>query len=198
MTVLPLVIAPDPFLNQPSQAVQTVDGAVRQLLDDMLETMYANKGIGLAAVQVGIHKRLVVIDVEYESPRYGGNPDAPVKPGKPMKFVNPEIVELSDNEVPYDEGCLSFPEQYSEVIRPDQVTVKYLDEQGSPQTLTATGLLATCLQHEIDHTNGITFVDHISKLKREMILKKLKKAKKLGYFDDHDCGDPHCGHDHTM
>lgn len=194
MAILPLVIAPDPFLNQPSEKVEVVDDEIRALLDDMLETMYASQGIGLAAVQVGVHKRLVVVDVEYPSPRYEGEEAGP---GKPMKLINPEIVESSDALHDYDEGCLSFPGQYSSVTRPEVVTVKYLDENGKEQVLEADGLLATCIQHEIDHTNGIVFVDHISKLKRNMILKKLTKAKKSGAFD-HDCGDPHCGHDHDL
>jgi peptide deformylase len=192
MTVLPLVIAPDPFLNQPSATVEVVDDEVRQLLDDMLETMYASHGIGLAAVQVGVHKRVVVVDVEQPTPRYENDAAGP---GKPIKMVNPEIVTESDSLNEYDEGCLSFPGQYSSVTRPEKVTVKYLDENGQPQQLEADGLLATCIQHEIDHTNGIVFVDHISKLKRNMILKKLTKAKKAGVFEG-DCGDPSCGHDH--
>lgn len=186
MTVLPLVIAPDTFLNQPSEDIEVVDDNVRQLLDDMLETMYASKGIGLAAVQVGQHKRAIVVDVDWKEEDHISR--------KPLKLVNAKIVKHADKEVPYQEGCLSFPGQYSEVQRPESVTIEYLDENGKPQTLEAEGLLATCIQHEIDHTNGITFVQHISRLKRDRILKKLEKLKKAGAFDPHDCGDPHCTH----
>jgi len=187
MTILPLVIAPDPFLNQPSQKVGAIDNNIRALLDDMAETMYDSQGIGLAAVQIGIHQRLVVVDVEWR--------DDDLRTRKPLKLINPEIVTSSDDLSHYNEGCLSFPSQYSEVTRPAFVEVRYQDESGTEKTLKAEGLLATCIQHEIDHTNGITFVDHISKLKRDMILKKLVKAKKQGLFD-HGCGDPHCHDDH--
>lgn len=169
MTILPLVIAPDERLNLPSQKVEVVDDAVRKTLDDLLETMYANDGIGLAAVQVGIHKRMVVVDVGIRN----GKPT-------PMKLVNPEIVEDSEELSVYQEGCLSFPDQFSEVTRPAGVRIKYLDENGKEQSIEATGILATCIQHEIDHTNGVVFVDHISSLKRDMIIRKLKKAKRLG------------------
>ncbi len=169
MSVRPLVIAPDERLTIPSQAVAVVDDGIRALLNDMLDTMYANEGIGLAAVQIGIHKRCIVVDVG-------------VRDGEkePMKLVNPEVVERSADDSVFKEGCLSFPDQYSEVVRPDTVTVRYLDEHGTPQKIEAVGILATCLQHEIDHTNGIVFVDHISKMKRDIILRKLKKAKRLG------------------
>lgn len=183
MTVLPLVIAPDERLNTPSKPVEKVDDALRAFVKDMFDTMYANKGIGLAAVQVGVHKRVIVIDTEWGSSRYGGDEDAPAKPGKPMVFINAEIVEEAEELSSYNEGCLSFPDNYSEVERPARVTVKYLDEQGTEKTITAEGLLATCIQHEIDHTDGVVFVDHISRLKRDMIIRRLKKAKKLGTFD---------------
>lgn len=169
MAILPLVIAPDERLNIPSQKVEVVDDSIRQLLNDMLATMYANDGIGLAAVQVGVHKKCIVVDVAV---REGRN--------EPMKFINPEIVEESPDISVFQEGCLSFPDQYSDVERPEAVTVRYLDENGIEKTIRAEGILATCLQHEIDHTNGIVFVDHISKLRRDMIMKKLVKAKKLG------------------
>lgn len=188
MAILPLVIAPDPFLNEVSALVEKVDDEIRTLLDDMLETMYDSRGIGLAAVQVGHHKRAIVIDVDWVE---GDNNSR-----NPLKLINAEVVEESEEDNTYNEGCLSFPEQYSEVVRPETVTVKYLDENGNPQTLKAEGLLATCVQHEIDHTDGITFVQHISRLKRDRILKKLQKMKKAGAFEYHECGDPHCGHDH--
>lgn len=169
MTILPLVIAPDERLNQPSETVEVVDDSIRAILSDMLETMYANDGIGLAAVQVGIQKRLIVVDVG-------------IRDGKPtpIKLVNPEVVAEADALSLYKEGCLSFPDQFSDVERPAEVTVRYLDEHGVAQTMKASGILATCVQHEIDHTNGIVFVDHISTLKRDMILRKLRKAKRLG------------------
>ncbi|MDG1287875.1 MAG: peptide deformylase [Rickettsiales bacterium] len=188
MTILPLIIGPDPFLNEVSQPVKDVNDEIRTLLDDMLETMYDAKGIGLAAAQVGHHKRVIVIDVEWKESDFASR--------APLKLINAELVEESEQDASYNEGCLSFPEQYSEVIRPESVTVKYLDENGKPQTLKAEGMLATCVQHEIDHTNGITFVQHISRLKRDRIVKKLQKMKKAGAFDYVDCGDPSCGHDH--
>lgn len=169
MAVLPLVIAPDERLNIPSTPVDRVDDDVRKLLNDMLETMYANQGIGLAAVQVGIHKTIVVMDVAV---REGTN--------EPLKLINPTIVDESDEQSVFTEGCLSFPDQFSDVERPARVSVKYLDEHGNPHMLKAEGILATCIQHEIDHTKGIVFVDHISTLKRDMILRKLTKAKRLG------------------
>lgn len=177
MAILPLVIEPDPRLHIPSEPVMRVDDAIRNLLSDMLETMYAHEGIGLAAVQIGIHKRCVVVDVAQREGRR-----------EPMKFINPEIVKKSEDPSVFLEGCLSFPDQYSEVERPERVTVRYLDEQGAEKTLEASGILATCLQHEIDHTNGIVFVDHISKLKRDMILRKLTKAKRLGFYAPHPEG----------
>lgn len=169
MAVLPLVIAPDDRLNIPSQKVAVVDDSIRALVKDMLDTMYANDGIGLAAVQVGVHKRVIVVDVA----RRDGGYD-------PKVFINPEIIAEEGDISVYTEGCLSFPDQFSDVERPERVKVRYLDEHGAEHTITADDILATCLQHEIDHTNGIVFVDHISKLKRDMIIKKLTKAKKLG------------------
>lgn len=178
MTVLPLVIAPDDRLKIPSEPVRNIDNAIRTLLNDMLDTMYANEGIGLAAVQVGVHKRMIVIDIG-------------VREGKrtPIKLINPEIIELSKEASVYNEGCLSFPDQFSQVERPAKVSVRYTDEQGVSRDLHANGILATCLQHEIDHMNGIVFVDHISSLKRDMILRKLKKAKRLGLVSE--MPDPH-------
>lgn len=173
MAVLPLVIAPDERLNQPSAKVEVVDDGIRKLLADMLETMYANDGIGLAAVQVGVPKRCIVMDVAV---REGRN--------EPIKLVNPEIVARAQQISVYQEGCLSFPDQFSDVERPESVTVRYLDEHGIEQTLQAEGIMATCIQHEIDHTNGVVFVDHISSLKRDMILRRLRKAKKLGLVSE--------------
>ena len=180
MAVLPLVIAPDERLNQVSEPIESVTAEIRKLAADMLETMYANNGIGLAAVQVGVHKRMIVVDVEWPSPRYEGEEQDQPPEGKPIVLINPEVVQESEDLGTYNEGCLSFPDQYSEVERPAQVTIRYLDLNGDQQEIRAHGLLATCIQHEIDHINGIVFVDHISKLKREMIMKKLRKQKKLG------------------
>lgn len=173
MTIRPLVIEPDERLHIPSAKVEVVDDEIRMLLADMLETMYANDGIGLAAVQIGVHKRCIVVDVAV---REGRN--------EPMKFVNAEIIANSDKQSVFTEGCLSFPDQYSDVVRPEKVTVRYLDETGVEKTIEVSGILATCLQHEIDHTNGIVFVDHISKMKRDIILRKLKKAKRFAPVEE--------------
>jgi peptide deformylase len=172
MALLPIVEVPDPRLRQISSPVETVDAEVRALVADMFETMYAAPGIGLAAIQVGVPKRILVIDLQ-EPLEEGGQP---VK--DPRVFINPEIVEHSDHEVPYTEGCLSVPDQYAEVDRPDRIRARWLDLDGKPHDEEITGLLATCLQHEMDHLNGVLFIDHLSRLKREMILKKLAKQRK--------------------
>ena len=173
MAVRPLIIAPDERLNKPSAKVEAVTDEVRALLSDMLETMYANDGIGLAAVQIGVHLRCIVIDVAV---REGRN--------EPIKIINPEIIDESQDISVFQEGCLSFPDQFSDVERPESVSIRYTDENGEQKTMKAEGIMATCLQHEIDHVNGVVFVDHISKLKRDMIHKKLTKAKKLGFLHD--------------
>ena len=167
MALLPILTAPDPRLKKKSLPVAAVDADLRQLMDDMLETMYAAPGIGLAAPQVGVLKRVIVLDIEREDVKTG-----------PLFMANPEIVEASDEDVSYEEGCLSVPEHYSEVARPATVRVRYLDRDGRKQELACDGLLATCVQHEIDHLDGILFIDHISSLKRNMILRKLLKARK--------------------
>jgi peptide deformylase len=167
MALLPILTAPDPRLKKKSKPVEAVDDALRQLMDDMLETMYAAPGIGLAAPQVGVLKRLVVLDIDREDVKTG-----------PLFLVNPDIVEASDEDVTYEEGCLSVPEHYSEVARPARVRVRYLDRDGKQQEMACEGLLATCVQHEIDHLDGILFIDHISALKRNMILRKLLKTRK--------------------
>jgi peptide deformylase len=149
-----------------------VDDEVRALIADMFETMYDAPGIGLAAIQVGVPKRILVIDLQ-EPKEEGGDP---VK--DPRVFINPEIVQSSDQEVPYTEGCLSVPDQYAEVDRPDRIRARWLDEQGKAHEEEIEGLLATCLQHEMDHLEGVLFIDHLSRLKREMILKKLAKQRK--------------------
>ncbi len=206
MAVLPLVIAPDERLNTKSSPIEKVDDALRKLAADMLDTMYYERGIGLAAVQVGVLKRMLVADVTWRENE---------GPGEQHVLINPEILEDTKDEHIYKEGCLSFPDQFAEVTRPSGVRVRYLDLDGKQQEKTFDGLLATCIQHEIDHLNGIVFVDHISSLKRDMIIRKLKKLKKQGAFDhvhgpncnhghDHDHGHddhdhvhgPDCDHDH--
>jgi peptide deformylase len=172
MAMLPIVEVPDPRLRQISSPVETVDDGVRKLVADMFETMYAAPGIGLAAIQVGVPKRILVIDLQ-EPEEEGGEP---VK--KPLVFINPEILGHSDQDVPYSEGCLSIPDQYAEVDRPDLIRARWLDEQGVAHEEEIDGLLAVCLQHEMDHLNGILFIDHLSRLKRDMVLKKLAKQRK--------------------
>ena len=175
MSVLPIVICPDPRLKTVSKPVEKVDASVRKLMDEMLETMYAQNGIGLAAIQVGVAKRILIMDLGRGSSRY---PDSEKGKPNPLFLVNPEIIWASEEQSPYDEGCLSFPGQYAEVWRPAQVKVKYLDYNGKEQILEADGLLATCVQHEMDHLNGITFVDYLSAVKRDMIVRKVKKAQR--------------------
>ena len=165
--IRPLVILPDPVLRQLSKPLERVDDAVRQLADDMLETMYDAPGIGLAAIQIGEPVRMLVIDLAKED-----------EPKAPQVFINPQIVATGDDISVYEEGCLSIPDYYAEVERPALITVNYLDRDGKEQTVEADGLLATCLQHEIDHLNGVLFIDHISKLKRDMVMRKFKKLAK--------------------
>ncbi len=167
MALLPIITAPDPRLKQVCAPVEQVDDEIRKLLDDMLETMYRAPGIGLAAPQVGDLRRVIVVDVSHDDEEKA-----------PLKMVNPELTWVSDHDASYDEGCLSLPEHYAEVVRPAEIKVAYLDDQGQNQELAAEGLLATCIQHEMDHLEGILFVDHISALKRNMILRKLLKARK--------------------
>ena len=168
MTIKPLIILPDPVLRQVSAPVDTVDASIRKLSDDMLETMYDAPGIGLAAIQVGVPRKLLVIDLHKEG-----------EEKKPQIFINPEILASSDQRSTYEEGCLSIPDYYAEVERPASVTVSYVDIDGKKQVIEAEGLLATCLQHEIDHLNGVLFIDYISRLKREMVIKKFTKAAKI-------------------
>ena len=167
MAIRPIITAPDPRLKVVSTKIERVTDQTRRLMDDMLETMYAAPGIGLAAVQIGEPQRIIVLDIarrdEEKSPRY---------------FVNPVVTWTSDEMVVYEEGCLSVPELYDDVERPARCRVEYLDYHGEPQVLEAEGLLATCIQHEIDHLEGVLFIDHLSKLKRDMLLRKLVKAKR--------------------
>ena len=175
MALLRIYETPDPMLRQISTPIEAVDDEIRALIADMFETMYDAPGIGLAAVQVGMPKRLLVMDLQ--EPADPDDEDSPpVK--EPRVFINPEILETSGTEVPYTEGCLSVPDQYAEVMRPDHIRARWLDEHGKKHEQDLDGLLAICLQHEMDHLEGILFIDHLSKLKRDMVLKKLAKARK--------------------
>ncbi|KQV84516.1 peptide deformylase [Rhizobium sp. Root1220] len=167
MTIKPLIILPDPLLRQVSKPIERVDSDLQRLADDMLDTMYDAPGIGLAAIQIGVLRRVLVIDVSREG-----------EEKQPLVFINPEVVTSSNERSVYEEGCLSIPDYYAEVERPATVSVKYLDRDGKEQMVEADSLLATCLQHEIDHLNGVLFIDHISRLKREMVVKKFAKAAK--------------------
>ncbi|MCW5699981.1 MAG: peptide deformylase [Rhodospirillales bacterium] len=167
MATLTIIVAPDPRLKITAEAVASVDDDVRGLMDDMLETMHAANGVGLAAPQVGVAKRVIVIDVS--------NPD---DPPQPMRLANPEIVWESEEMVGAEEGCLSLPEHYADVTRPERIRVRYLDGDNQPCEQEADGLLARCIQHEIDHLDGTLFVDHLSSLKRNIILRKLSKSRK--------------------
>ena len=172
MAILRIYETPEPILREISTPVEKVDDEVRALVKDMFETMYDAPGIGLAAVQVGVPKRLLVMDLQ-EPEEEGGEPVR-----DPRVFINPEILSHSDHEVPYTEGCLSVPDQYAEVMRPDRIRARWLDENGDAHEEELEGLLAVCLQHEMDHLEGVLFIDHLSKLKRDMVLKKLAKARK--------------------
>jgi peptide deformylase len=162
-----ILILPDKRLRQVSAPVKKIDAGIRTLVEEMFETMYDAPGIGLAAIQIGAPKRVVTMDLAKKD-----------EPKAPQVFINPEILWASEDKATYEEGCLSIPEYYGDVERPAQVKVKYLDLEGEPQEIEANGLLATCLQHEIDHLNGVLFIDHMSKLKRDRVLKKFTKAAK--------------------
>lgn len=167
MSILPILVAPDPRLKVISEPVREVDDNLRALMDDMRETMYDAPGIGLAAVQVGQPLCVIVMDLTPKD-----------EEKKPLYLINPEISWASEDLVVFEEGCLSLPDYFEDVARPDKVKVTFLDYQGNPQEIECEGLEATCIQHEMDHLQGILFVDHISKLKRSMILRKLQKMKK--------------------
>ncbi len=167
MAILPLVILPDPILRQASKPVERVDAPLKKLIADMVETMHDAPGIGLAAVQIGEPLRLLVVDLAGKD-----------EPPDPKAFINPAIVQSSDERATYEEGCLSIPDYYAEVQRPASVRVTYTDESGAPKEVQADGLLATVLQHEIDHLNGVLFIDHISKLKRDMVVRRFKKLSR--------------------
>ena len=167
MALKEIKILPDKILREKSVPVEKVNNEIRKLMDDMLQTMYAAPGIGLAAIQIGIAKRVVVMDLSKDKEKKD-----------PFYLVNPEIVWKSENLVSYEEGCLSIPNQFAEIDRPEKCHVKFLDYFGKQQLIKADGLFSTCIQHEIDHLNGILFIDYLSKLKKNMIIKKLSKQKK--------------------
>jgi peptide deformylase len=167
MAVREIVILPDKRLRLKSEPVKRIDSSIRKLVDDLFETMYDAPGIGLAAIQIGVPKRVITMDLSKKEDDH-----------KPQVFINPEITWKSKDISKYEEGCLSIPEYYEEVERPAQVKVKYLDLDGKAHEIEASGLLSTCLQHEIDHTDGVLFIDHISKLKRDRVVKKFAKAAK--------------------
>lgn len=167
MAVLPILTAPDPRLKQKAQRVEIVDDEIRKLMDHMLDTMYAAPGIGLAAPQIGVSQSVIVVDIgKDETDR------------QPLRMANPEIIWASDDDNTYEEGCLSVPEHYADVVRPRAVKIRYLDHQNEIREIDADGLLATVLQHEMDHLDGVLFIDHLSSLKRNMILRKLLKGRK--------------------
>lgn len=167
MALRSILVAPDPVLKAKAKPVDLVDDQLRQLMDDMLETMYEAPGIGLAAPQIGVSQRVIVMDIARED-----------EPKSPLCMVNPELVWVSDDDATYEEGCLSVPEHYADVVRPSEVRVRYLDRDGQRQDLQTGGLLATVIQHEMDHLDGVLFIDHLSSLKRNMILRKLLKSRK--------------------
>jgi len=169
MSILPILVAPHPILKRKADPVESVDQALIDLIKDMFETMYDDEGIGLAAPQIGVSKRLLVLDTEQSSDKERGNPIA---------FINPEIIWESEELRVYNEGCLSLPGMAAEIERPDKIRIKYIDTSNKEQEIDADGLLATCLQHEIDHLNGVLFVDHLSSIKRNIIMRKLKKTQK--------------------
>jgi peptide deformylase len=167
MAVLPIIVAPDPRLKAKCARVERVDAEIRRLMDDMVETMNLAPGVGLAAPQVGVQKRVIVVDVSPSG-----------EPRRPYRMANPEIVWASDDKVAFEEGCLSLPEEFAEVTRPARIRVRYLDHENEIREIEAKDMLATCIQHEMDHLDGVLFVDHISALKRNIILRRLKKEKK--------------------
>ncbi len=167
MAIRPLVLLPDPVLKQPSAPVEKVTDEIRTLAADMLDTMYDAPGIGLAAIQIGVPKRVVTIDLAKQD-----------EEKRPIVFINPEVTWASEENSVYEEGCLSIPEYYEEVERPASVRVRYMGLDGATHELQADGLMATCIQHEIDHLNGVLFIDHLSRLKRERCIKKFAKQAK--------------------
>ena len=177
MALREILTEPNKLLRAKSSAVEGVDEDLQKLMDDMLETMYAAPGIGLAAIQVGVPKRVIVLDIKWRDKLESTNDKKYEERKNPMYFVNPEIIAKSKNILTYEEGCLSVPGQFAEIDRPDECHIKYLDYYGQPKELVAEGMLATCIQHEIDHLEGILFIDYLSKLKKSMIVKKLARQK---------------------
>ena len=167
MTLRRIIIEPDTIVRKKSEALEKVDDELKRLMNDMLETMYAAPGIGLAAVQVGVLKRLIVIDISKEKEKKN-----------PLFLINPEIISKSKNTKVYEEGCLSLPGYFAEIERPAECQIEYIDYDGKKRDMKVNGLLSTCIQHEVDHLNGILFIDYLSKLKKDMIIKKLVKHKK--------------------
>ena len=177
MSLMHIIEVPDPLLRTASAPIERIDDDLKRLVRDMFDTMYEAPGIGLAAIQVAVPRRLLVIDLQDPDPaQEGEEPGPPVK--RPHVFINPEILHRSDARKTYNEGCLSIPEQYAEVERPDVVRSRWLDEHGKEQEGEFDGLMSVCLQHEVDHLNGVLFIDHLSRLKRDMIVKKVAKARK--------------------
>jgi peptide deformylase len=174
MAIRPIIETPDPLLRTISTPVEAIDDELQTLIDDMFETMYAAPGIGLAAIQVGVARRVLVIDLQEPESEEEGAP--PVR--NPLVFINPQILEGSPEHSIYNEGCLSVPEQYAEVERPARIRASWMDRKGRINEEELDGLLATCLQHEMDHLEGILFIDHLSRLKRDILLKKLAKGRK--------------------
>ncbi len=170
MALLPIIKAPDPILKKVCAPVERVDDDIRTLMDDMLETMYAAPGVGLAAPQVGVHKRIIVVDAA------GAADDETAR--APVQMANPELVEVSEEKVLNEEGCLSFPDQFAEVMRPARIRVRYRDHDNEIRELEADGMRAVCIQHEMDHLDGVLFVDYLSALKRKIILRKMSKLRK--------------------
>ena len=177
MALREILTEPNKILRQKSLKVDQVDKDLQKLMDDMLETMYAAPGIGLAAIQVGVPKRVIVLDIGSRDKPENNNHEEKKEVKNPMYFVNPEIITKSINNSTYEEGCLSVPGQFAEIERPDKCHIKYLNYYGEPKELVAEGMLATCIQHEMDHLEGILFIDYLSKLKKSMIVKKLTKQK---------------------
>jgi len=185
MSILPILEVPDPRLKTISQPVEKFDAELKQLIDDMFETMYAAPGIGLAAIQVGVAKRVLVIDLQEPAPHDHDHADGETCDDEhevindPRVFINPEILDPSEEQASYNEGCLSVPDQYAEVERPATIRARWQDVDGNTHEEDMEGMMATCLQHEMDHLEGILFIDHLSRLKRQMVLKKLQKERKL-------------------
>ena len=177
MSLMPIIEVPDPLLRSTSAPVERIDDDLKRLIADMFETLYEAPGIGLAAVQVAVPRRLLIIDLQDPDPVPEGEEEGPpVK--RPYVFINPEILHRSDARKSYTEGCLSIPDQYAEVSRPDIVRARWTDENGKDQEGEFDGLMSVCLQHEVDHLNGVLFIDHLSRLKRDIIIRKVVKARK--------------------